>query len=139
MLFRSTYFLTLADDAGFAPGSIFFTATAVGTSTYGVPSTELPLPEFVYWSVKARNKFGFERDCTAPFSTRCYMRGDMTAAYGTINIADLTFLVSFLFKGGPAPVVSESSNVNCAGTTNVSDLTFLVNCLFKGGPGPYCP
>ncbi len=54
------------------------------------------------------------------------------------NVADLTFLVDYLFKGGPEPNPLWVANVDCTGgpVPNVADLSYLVNYLFKGGPDP---
>ena len=69
----------------------------------------------------------------------CLVRGDADAS-GAINVSDLTYLVNYLFKGGPSPVCDEEGNADAAGAINVSDLTYLVNYLFKGGPvPPGCP
>lgn len=54
---------------------------------------------------------------------------------GSLNVNDLTFLVNYLFKGGPAPD-SRGGDVDGNGLINVTDLTYLVNYLFKGGPPP---
>lgn len=65
--------------------------------------------------------------------------GDLNGDYGAQpNVADLTYLVSFLFRGGPAPVPLWVGNVNCVGSDepNVADLTYLVSFLFRGGPAP---
>jgi hypothetical protein len=61
--------------------------------------------------------------------------GDMDGQPG-INIADLTYLVNYLFRGGAPPVPLEAGDVNCANGVNVSDLTFLVDYLFRAGPEP---
>jgi len=58
---------------------------------------------------------------------------------GTINVADLTFLVDYLFRGGPAPDPEALGDLDCNGTINIADLTFLVDYLFRGGPQPSCP
>ncbi len=59
-----------------------------------------------------------------------------------INVADLTYLVSYLFTGGYPPPCFEEGNVD--GITpeeiNVADVTYLVSYLFTGGPAPpACP
>jgi hypothetical protein len=58
------------------------------------------------------------------------------------NIADLTFLVDYLFRGGLPPPCMEEGNVDGdpGEQVNVADLTYLVDYLFRGGPPPpYCP
>jgi len=57
-----------------------------------------------------------------------------------INIADLVFIVDFLFKGGPIPDCFEEGDTNGDGNILVDDLVLLVDYLFKGGPSPGpCP
>ncbi len=53
-------------------------------------------------------------------------------------VSDLTYLVNYIFKGGPPPEIPESSNVDGEPGIYVSDLTLLVNYIFKGGPIPIC-
>ncbi len=55
------------------------------------------------------------------------------------NIADLTYLVAYLFGGGPPPPVPDAADVNNSGGVNIADLTYLVAYLFGGGPAPDCP
>jgi hypothetical protein len=55
---------------------------------------------------------------------------------GVINILDITYLIIYLYKGGPAPSPSESGDVNCNGATNILDITYLIVYLYKGGPAP---
>lgn len=60
------------------------------------------------------------------------------------DVADLTFLVSYLFSGGTEPPCSEEANVDGlegpAGSVDVADLTYLVAFLFTAGLAPAaCP
>jgi hypothetical protein len=55
---------------------------------------------------------------------------------GNVNVADVTYLVSYLFQGGSPPPVLEAADVNADNRVNIADITYLVNYLFRGGPGP---
>ena len=75
------------------------------------------------------------------------MRGNvdgLVQAGSEVNVADLSYLVEYLFRGGPVPPCVDEGNVNgisgMAGPIDVSDLTYLVAYLFQGGPAPMvCP
>jgi len=56
-----------------------------------------------------------------------------------VNILDITYLIAYLYKDGPAPVVTESADVNSDSSTNILDITYLIAYLYKGGPAPNCP
>lgn len=58
---------------------------------------------------------------------------------GAINVAEILYLVNYLFKGGPAPLpLLESGDANCDGKVNVADIVYLVAYLLKSGPKPVC-
>ncbi len=56
-----------------------------------------------------------------------------------INILDITYLISHLYKGGPSPEPPEAGDANADGLINILDITYLINFLYKGGPAPVCP
>ncbi len=65
----------------------------------------------------------------------------VSSSYFDPNISDLTYLVSFLFNGGPEPVSLWAANVDGSSgpnNLNIADVTYLTNFLFKGGPAPVC-
>lgn len=67
----------------------------------------------------------------------CRNRGNTNGSDdGSIDIADVTFYVSYLFGNAPAPPCPEEGDVDGSGAMDVSDLTHLVNYLFRGGPPP---
>jgi len=71
--------------------------------------------------------------------TCCVARGNVDGDSG-VNVADLTYLVDFLFFGGGTPPCPEEGNVDADGGINVADLTYLVDYLFFNGPAPPpCP
>lgn len=64
-----------------------------------------------------------------------FIRGDANGD-GTINSADIVYLINYLFKRGPAPDPLWVGDVNCDELINSADVVYLINYLFKGGPPP---
>jgi len=56
-----------------------------------------------------------------------------------INILDITFLIDYLYMGGPPPDPLTAVDVNSDGTVNILDITCLIAYLYDGGPEPNCP
>lgn len=57
-----------------------------------------------------------------------------------INSADVSYIINYLFIGGPPPTPFASGDVNCDETINAADVVYLINYLFIKGPVPcsYC-
>jgi len=58
---------------------------------------------------------------------------------GSVNLLDITFLINYLYKNGPAPPVTNNADVNADGSINLLDITALINFLYKSGPALNCP
>jgi hypothetical protein len=56
-----------------------------------------------------------------------------------VNIFDATFLITHLYRSGPAPDPPESADVNNDGAINIFDITYLISFLYRNGPDPTCP
>ncbi|HPM38457.1 MAG TPA: C25 family cysteine peptidase [candidate division Zixibacteria bacterium] len=56
------------------------------------------------------------------------------------KVSDLTYLVAFLFRGGPMPPVLAAADCDGQGgdAIAIGDLTYLVAFLFRSGPPPIC-
>lgn len=88
--------------------------------------------------VKSRDEWYAETAWSAPLAVQagcCTLRGDVTGDNKVI-VSDLTYLVNFLFKAGPASPCVDHPDLNNDNKVIVSDLTYLVNFLFKGGTAP---
>jgi hypothetical protein len=55
-----------------------------------------------------------------------------------ITVADVVYLISYLFKGGPPPSPLIKGDANGDGKVTVADVVYLISYLFKGGPPPHC-
>ncbi len=57
---------------------------------------------------------------------------------GVVDLGDVLYLISYLYKGGPAPDPLETGDVNCDGVVDLGDVLYLISYLYKGGPPPCC-
>lgn len=55
-----------------------------------------------------------------------------------IDLVDIVYLINYVFRSGPEPVILESGNVNCDWSIDAADIVFLVNYVLKSGPKPVC-
>ena len=78
-------------------------------------------------------------DTAMPCVNCCEDRGNADGE-GGVNIADLTYLVDYIFFGGSPPPCPEEGDVDASGAVIVADVTYLVEYIFYGGPAPAaCP
>ncbi len=56
----------------------------------------------------------------------------------SVNLLDITYLINFLYKDGPAPDNPPAADVNGDGNVNLLDITYLINFLYKVGAAPIC-
>ena len=66
-------------------------------------------------------------EMTATTSTRGDVNGD-----GSINIADVTALISLVLKGDTDPSVHPAADCNLDGSINIADVTVLINRVLSG-------
>jgi hypothetical protein len=55
-----------------------------------------------------------------------------------IDVADVMYLINYLFIGGSPPQPMEAGDCNCDEAVDVADVMYLVNYLFIGGSPPGC-
>jgi hypothetical protein len=67
-----------------------------------------------------------------------YRPGDANGDGSGPNIVDISYLVGYLFLGGPLPPDFGAGDADGSGRISVLDITYLVKYLFKGGATPVC-
>jgi len=72
-----------------------------------------------------------------PWLTRPYICADANGDE-KVTVADIVFLVSYVFKHGPAPVPLKKGDANGDGIVNIADIVYLVAYIFKHGALPRC-
>jgi len=56
---------------------------------------------------------------------------------GILNILDVSYIILYLYKGGPAPLPNECiGDANGSGTINILDIAHIISFLYRGGPTP---
>jgi len=64
-----------------------------------------------------------------------YINGDANRD-STLNIFDITFIISYLYLSGTAPWPVNAADVDCNLTVNIFDITYLINFLYREGTEP---
>ncbi len=67
-----------------------------------------------------------------------FLRGD-TNADRKCDVADVVFLLSYLFRDGRTPVCFEAANGNNDGILDIADCIFSLSYLFREGAAPSLP
>jgi len=71
------------------------------------------------------------------FSLSPFSRGDASRD-GVIDFGDVVYLITYLYKSGPAPYPLWLGDVTCNGVVDFSDVVYLISYLYKNGPPPPC-
>jgi hypothetical protein len=63
------------------------------------------------------------------------IRGDADNS-GEINIVDVSYIINYLYKDGPAPITVKAGDADSNEAINLLDATYLIDYLYKDGPSP---
>ncbi len=74
---------------------------------------------------------------TLSFVVQTYLLGDANSD-GIIDLADVVFVLNYLYKNGLPPDLMEAADVTCDDLVDLGDAVYLLNYLFKNGPPPGC-
>ncbi len=81
--------------------------------------------------------FNTQDSASPDYQEPCY-RGDANSN-GEITIADVVFLINYLFKSGEPPIPLANGDVDCVKGVTITDAVYIVNYLFKSGDEPCIP
>ncbi len=140
----ATYELHISTDNTFPEGPE--TNSYIVTDTFFTPPDPLMANDTSYWKVTAADlaNNGSESEVRSIiyYDIECGNIDGLTGPAGPVDVADLSFLVDYLFRGGPTPPTIVAANVDGitgpGGPIDVADLSYLVDFLFRGGPPPVC-
>ncbi len=66
-----------------------------------------------------------------------FLRGDATGD-GILDVGDVVYLVSYVFREGIPPFPLDAGDANCDGIVDLGDIVYMINYLFREGPPPSC-
>jgi hypothetical protein len=67
-----------------------------------------------------------------------YICGDVNRN-SQIDLLDLSYIISNIYRGGPQPEPLFSADVNGDGKINLLDVSYIINYLYRQGSSPNCP
>ncbi len=119
------YTIEIIPEAGATPGALYAVGIRIDGSEQSMLAVNATVPppgniDTLNYTVEAGGAF---------------LNGD-ASRNGVVNVLDITFLISYLYKHGPAPDPLAAGDANCNELVNVLDITYLINYLYKGGPIP---
>ncbi|MCK4223805.1 MAG: glycosyl hydrolase [candidate division Zixibacteria bacterium] len=143
-LVTDTFDVTISDQLGWNldPSSYWkeLNAGEIDTSEIMVSipyDASLGTIDQIYFEATSRgNPYYVDQDA---LSVTVYaIRGDASND-GVIDLADVVFLINYLYKGGSAPEIFETGDANCDTVIDLADVVLLINYLFRSGPPPCAP
>ena len=96
----------------------------------------LDLAQEYFWRVIAKDNTNLSSPSSNILTFWTWTPGDVDHS-NSVNIIDLTYIVDFIFRGGPGvtPEFMGDLNGDCS-SLNIIDLTYIVDLIFRGGPQP---
>jgi hypothetical protein len=89
-----------------------------------------------YWKVKAYDDYA-ETWSTQTWNFFAFLYGDANGD-GSVEPADVVYLINYLFRAGSAPSPMDAGDANCDSEVGPADVVYLINYLFRGGDPPGC-
>jgi len=104
-------------------------------------SDSLTFNTHYWWRVTAFDNTGLSTLSTETPDFWTWTLGDLDHNHSQ-DIADLVFLIDYMFRDGPPPYPLFVADINgdCSNPIDIADLVYLVDYMFRGGPEPIpCP
>lgn len=121
---QGTYTVNVIAETGAGPGDTYTATIRLNGSQEMVIISNAMVPE------TATDSYSYDVD-----EGYHYRNGDADRNE-VINILDITYIIDYLYKGGPAPYPEHAGDADCNLVLNILDITYLISYLYKGGEEP---
>jgi hypothetical protein len=112
--------------------------TGLTISSEGILSGNPIRSEIIYFVARATDIAGSYDESIYALNIRPdFICGDANSDT-KINLLDVGFIISFLYRGGAMPYPIEAGDVNDSGNLNLLDVSFLIKYLYRSGPPLQC-
>ncbi len=115
--------------------STFLTGTTIANlhDTAFTMTDSLAFGTKYWWKVKAIDRAGLTRFSTTVQPFKTWRLGDADGSW-KLNLRDIAYLISYSYKGGPAPNPRCAGDLNSDCSLNPQDILILINFIYKNGP-----
>jgi len=119
------YLIEIIGEEGAPPGSVYTIGITMDGSLACVPVylADVPMAGAVDTLYQGIEEWGV------------YVNGD-PSGNEAINLLDITYLINYLYKGGPPPIPEAAGDADCNMAINILDVTYLIYYLYKDGNPP---
>ncbi len=115
--------------------SVVSLSDAIADTFYQISGQEEGAYFYKVRAKDAQNQWGAWSNVEKAIVAGSFLRGD-TNGDGRITLSDVIFLISYLYRDGPAPDPLEAGDANSDGQIELGDVLYIINYLFRGGPPP---
>jgi hypothetical protein len=113
-------------------------STGLTISSEGLLSGNPIHSEIIYFVVRATDIAGSHDESIYALNIRPdFICGDANRD-AKINLLDVGFIISFLYRGGAMPYPIEAADIDGNGSINLLDVSFMIKYLYRSGPPLRC-
>jgi hypothetical protein len=105
----------------------------VAYDTYEGKRVVLGFP--LFWLTETSARALIQRVMEYFAAPSAYVNGDVNDDH-IVNLLDITYLIAYLYQGGPPPVRINHGDPNNDCTINILDVVYLISYLYNAGPAP---
>lgn len=114
------------------------TGTGLTLSAAGVLSGTVSVAQTISFTAKVQDGIGSSTEKLFTLAmTAAFVCGDVNDDEA-LNVGDAVYIISYIFRGGPAPLPLAAADANNDGKITVGDAVYLISYIFRGGPAPKC-